>query len=281
MKQKITFLLLLLFACSTGLVFGQTMVNDFETGSPALLNVAGGITTAVVANPNATGLNTTANCLEIKRTGTQWWILQGIDVVDLTISASQTKYLSMMVHFPAQPDLGIRFDAPNDAGNGTNTVRPLNAYSTLNQWQEIVFEIKDTQTATSFTLGTLYRISIHPDIGVENVPAGQILNNASSFGYIDQIRILDSNPTLSTSNFELENSISLYPNPAQSAFKITTRNNVEIENVSVYTILGKQIQNLSRINANEYDISSLASGLYVVKVIDSKGGVASKKLLKN
>ena len=39
---------------------------------------------AVIANPNPTGENTTANCLEIKRTGAQWWILQGIDVDDIT-----------------------------------------------------------------------------------------------------------------------------------------------------------------------------------------------------
>lgn len=280
MKQKITFLLLLLIS-SSGLVFGQTMVNDFEPGSAALLNIGGGITTAVVVNPNATGLNTTANCLEIKRTGTQWWIFQGIDLNDLAISASEIKYLSMMVHFPAQPDLGIRFDAPNDASNGTNTVRPLNSYTNLNQWQEIVFEIKDSQTATAFTLGTLFRISIHPDIGVENTPAGQVLNNIDSFGYIDQIRILDANP-LSTKDFELERNISIYPNPAQSRFKIEVKNNSSIEDVSIYNVLGKRaLQDVNRINKNEFDISNLASGLYIVKIIDSNGGIATKKLLKH
>lgn len=280
MRTKITFLLLFLMA-SSEMVFGQTTVNDFEPGSAALLNVGGGITTAIVANPNPTGLNTTANCLEIKRTGTQWWIFQGIDVADLAISSSETKYLSMMVHYGAQSDLGIRFDAPNDASNGTLTVRPLNTYTNFNQWQEIVFEIKDGPAATAFTLGTLYRISIHPDIGVENDPAGQILNNVDAFGYIDQIQILDANP-LSTKDFELEKNISLYPNPTQSNFKIETKNNVTIADVSLYSILGKKItQNISRINKNEYDISNLASGLYIVKIQDAKGGFTSMRLIKN
>lgn len=283
MKQKITFLLLL-FACYSGLVFGQTMVDDFESGAGGLLSNAGGITTAVVANPNPTGLNTTANCLEIKRTAAQWWILGGVNVApDLTISNTGIKYLSMMVHFPAQPDLGCRFDGPDDAtnGGGSSIVRALNSYTTPNQWQQIVFEIKDNQAATSFSHGTMYRVDIHPDMGFENDPVGQVLDAAGTIaGYIDQIQVLDAIP-LSTKKFELEKNISLHPSPAQSSFKITTRNNVAIENVSVYTLLGKQIQNIARISTNEYDISGLASGLYIVKMIDSNGVVASKKLLKN
>lgn len=283
MKQKITFLFLLLISCS-GLIFGQTMVDDFESGAGGLLANAGGITTAVIANPNPTGLNTTGNCLEIKRTATQWWIIGGVNVTpDLAISGTETKYVSMMVHFPAQPDIGIRFDAPDDGSNGggASIVRALNTYTTLNQWQEIVFEIKDNQAATAFTHGTLFRLSIHPDMGFENDPAGQVLDAGGTIaGYIDQIQILDANP-LSTKGFELEKSISLYPNPAQSSFKVTSRNNVEIKNVSIYTLLGKQIKSLTRINKNEYDISSLASGMYLVKMTDSNGGVASKKLIKN
>ncbi|MFC2127116.1 T9SS type A sorting domain-containing protein [Bacteroidota bacterium] len=276
MKQKITFLLLI---CSV-FFYGQTMVNDFESGTTGVLNLGGGITSSVVANPNATGLNTTANCLEIKRTATQWWIFQGIDVNDLAISDSETKYLSMMVNYPAQPDLGVRFDAPSDASNGSATVRPINSYTDFNQWQEIVFEIKDAPEATAFTLGTLYRISIHPDIGVENDPSGQILNNTDSFGYIDQIRVLDANP-LSAVNFELGKNISLYPNPAKSSFKVETKNNTSIEIISVYSVLGKKVtDNLVGIGSNEYDINNLSSGLYIVKIQDENGAITSIRLLK-
>jgi len=281
MKQKITFLLLL-SACNFGLIFGQTMVDDFESGAGGLVANAGGITTAVVANPNPSGVNTTANCLEVKRTATQWWVIAGVNVTpDLAISDTETKYVSMMVYYPAQPDLAIRFDAPDDNSNGGPAVRALNAYTTPNQWQEIVFEIKDSDAATAFTHGTLFRLSIHPDIGFENDPAVQVLDDAGTIaGYIDEIQILDANP-LSTSSFEWEKNISIFPNPAQSSFTITTRNNVEIENVSVYTLLGKQVQNLTRINSSEYDISNLASGVYVVRMLDSSGGVASKKLIKH
>mgnify|MGYP000064819238 CR=1 FL=1 len=276
MKQKITFLLLL---CSV-FIYAQTVVNDFESGTTGILNLGGGITSSVVANPNATGLNVTANCLEIKRTATQWWIFQGIDVNDLAISDSETKYLSFMFQCSAQTDLGVRFDAPNDGSNGTATVRPINSYTDFNQWQEIVFEIKDAAAATAFTLGTLYRISIHPDIGVENDPSGQVLNNTDTFGYIDEIKILDANP-LSIKKFELSDNISLYPNPAKSSFKVSAKNNASIKKIDVYSVLGNKVMDdLLKIGNNEYDINSLASGLYLLKILDDDGVTSLIRLLK-
>ena len=144
----------------------------------------------------------------------------------------------------------------------------------------MVFEIKDGPDATAFTKGTLYRLTIHPDMGFENDPVGQILNATDTSGYIDQIQILDASP-LSVSDFELEKNISVYPNPVQSTFKLETKNNINIESVSVYSVLGKKvIQNITRLNKNEYDISNLASGLYILKILDSNGGLASKKLFK-
>lgn len=276
-------LLLLGLSISTALVsFGQTMVNDFEAGSDPLLNTGGGITAAVVANPNMTGLNTTSNCLQINRTGAQWWILAGVDVDDMTISDTETKYLSMMVNFPAQPDLGIRFDAPADDNNGNEIVRSVNQYDATasGEWQEIVFEIKDSPTATAFTLGTLYRLSIHPDMGFENDPVGQILNNTDMLGYIDEIRILDANP-LNVDSFEIENNISISPNPAQSAFRIKNTDNFNITNVAIYDVLGQKVMfQSSRANQEFYDISNLTAGMYIVRLTDNNDNVVTKRLIK-
>ncbi|REG89189.1 T9SS type A sorting domain-containing protein [Winogradskyella sediminis] len=276
---------LLLLGLSLGTAFasfGQTLVNDFEAGSDALLNTGGGITAAVVANPNMTGLNTTSNCLQLNRTGAQWWIFAGVDVEDLTITDTETKYLSMMVNFPAQSDLGIRFDATADDNNGNEVVRPLNEYDAAasGEWQEIVFEIKDNPTATAFTLGTLYRLSIHPDMGFENDPVGQILNDTDMFGYIDEIRILDANP-LHVSSFELDTNISIYPNPTQSTFNIKVTDNSSISDVSIYNILGVQVMHVKP-NTSEvsYDISHFVSGMYLVKISDENGHTVTKRLMK-
>ena len=279
MKQKITFLFLMLLG-SSSLVFGQTMVNDFENGTTedALTNVGGGITAEIVDNPNASGDNTTAKVLKIGRNATQWWIFAGIDVADIAISDSETKFLSFMVYGP-KTDLAVRFNATADDNNGTNggIIRPATLHSGEAQWEQIVIPIVDSQTATSFTGSTLFKLVFHPDIADATiVEGGQILNDSDSFLYIDQIQILDSNP-LSISNFELNNTISLSPNPASNIFKVNTLNNTIIKEISIYNILGKKVNALN-IGVNQFDISSLSTGMYMVKIKDSKGSIASKKL---
>lgn len=279
MTQKITFLFLLLTS-SSGLIFGQ-MVNDFESGSTGI-NVAFGATASIVANPKPTSLvNTTSNCLAVGNTGVNWFSLVRINVdPDLTIGPAETKFVSMLV-YKTTTDIACRFNASDDTNNGSNpgVIRATSTHSGADEWEQIVFPLEFPRDAGTFSLGTLYTILLHADIkNFANTSTGP-LDNSAGLLYVDQVQILDSNP-LSTESFELKKSISLYPNPAKSAFKITMLNNVEIKNISVYTLLGKEVQNLTRINKNEYDISSLSSGVYIVKIIDSNGASASKKLLK-
>lgn len=278
--KKIT-LLFLLF-CS-GIALSQISVYDFETPSEdGLTNVGGGITTEVVANPDTSGPNSTANCLKIGRTGTEWWIFAGIDVNDLTISSSENKYLSVWVYGP-RTDLGCRFDATADTNNGTNggIIRPSVLHSASPGWEQIIFPIVDSQSATNFTKGTLYKLVFHPDIGDAGVvPGGQILNNTDSFLYIDEIQILDSNP-LSISNFERSENVSLYPNPAQTEFSLRSTKNNQITVKAIYNVLGSQVlTEITKLSKDSYDISSLSSGLYMVELQDEIGVTITKKLLK-
>ena len=282
MIKKITFLFL---ACSSMLMYGQTMINDFEAGSAAPIDAAGGLTFLVATNPITTGLNTSANCLQVGRTASQWWGYVGIDVApNLAISATDTKFLSMMVLYNAQPDIGARLDAADDAsaGSGAGVIRPLNKYTTINEWQEIVFEIKDTPTATSFTKGTLFRVSLHSDMGFENDPVGNVLPITNDvFGYVDQIRVLDANP-LNTDSFKLDaTEISIFPNSVKTSFKVTSKNVINITNVSLFNILGKDVtKNMSKLDKQVYDISSLSAGVYIAKITEENGKFTTKKIIK-
>lgn len=275
--KKITFLFLI---CCSGFIYGQTMVNDFESGD-GLTNTGGGISATVVANPDTSGSNTTANCLRLGRNGTQWWIFAGIDVSDLAVSSSETKFLSMWVYGPTT-DIACRFNATADDNNGTNggIIRPDVLHSGAAGWEQIVWPIVDAQASSNFTLGTLYKIVFHPDIADAGVvPGGQMLNDTDTYLYIDQIQILDSNPLLSNDQFNLEESISIFQNPSKSNFRIVARNNVNITDVALYDMLGSRVKNISKID-NEYDMSNLSSGLYIVKILDDTGATISKKLVK-
>jgi hypothetical protein len=66
---------------------------------------------------------------------------------------------------------------------------------------------------------------------------------------------------------ELNNNISIYPNPASHKVSITS--NTTIDRIDVYDILGKQVKtlkNLNRIDVTEINVTSLDSGLYLFKI---------------
>lgn len=84
----------------------------------------------------------------------------------------------------------------------------------------------------------------------------------------------------STSNPSSSSAISIFPNPAVTWFSVSE--NVQASRVEVYNIIGKQIAQYAYQSAGRYDISTLAGGMYLVRVIDNKGQlVTTKRLTKN
>ncbi|MFC2127111.1 T9SS type A sorting domain-containing protein [Bacteroidota bacterium] len=120
-------------------------------------------------------------------------------------------------------------------------------------------------------------------MGVQNDPKGQILNNTDAFGYVDEFTFSDSSmATLSVDENHLNNTVLLYPNPTTDSFTINTAKDTNIIQVSVFDTLGKDITNTVRKGLdNNYDVSSLKSGIYVVVLKDDKGNLINKKLLIN
>jgi hypothetical protein len=92
---------------------------------------------------------------------------------------------------------------------------------------------------------------------------------------IDNLSVSATEGVLSTS----ENNISglkVYPNPAKNVLNITSDSN-EVKQVEVYNVLGKLVLSTKATNA-PVNISSLASGVYVVKVTE-EGKTASRRLV--
>ena len=83
-------------------------------------------------------------------------------------------------------------------------------------------------------------------------------------------------PSLSVNDVELENSISLYPNPTKTSFSI--ENKEIISSVTVIDMLGKTVK-IFKHNVEAYSIDDLKSGLYFINITTEKGKV-TKKLVK-
>ena len=61
-----------------------------------------------------------------------------------------------------------------------------------------------------------------------------------------------------------ENKIQFYPNPAENKIFIQSNSNLEINNISIFNVLGKKITPVE-INEKEIDISFLTKGIYILK----------------
>ena len=112
-------------------------------------------------------------------------------------------------------------------------------------------------------------------------------NNETPFIEIDALRISDSwadvtpkSATASITKNQIEG-FATYPNPVKnSRFTITT-NSTDKKEVAIYNVLGKQVltTNFSAAKST-IDVSSIASGLYVLKVTEGTKTATSKLVIK-
>ena len=101
----------------------------------------------------------------------------------------------------------------------------------------------------------------------------------TSHARIDHVTIKTGNDLLSTEeNDVLE--LSIYPNPAENTINITYSNFIGKEVLQIFDTNGRLIVNKSLEGVSTLvDVSSLQSGIYVLKIEDSKRQLTSKKLI--
>ena len=88
---------------------------------------------------------------------------------------------------------------------------------------------------------------------------------------------INSAETLSTDNASLENSIRIYPNPADSMLSISSTENQSITSVELYNILGKKV--LTTTTKTIY-VSKYQTGIYLLKIKTQKGQVTKRIVIQ-
>ena len=85
-------------------------------------------------------------------------------------------------------------------------------------------------------------------------------------------------PTLTSASFGINTALKLYPNPVKNSFNLSF--DKEISTASIYNLLGQEVL-IKSINANEgtIDVSTLAPGTYLVKIISNEE-VKTTKIIK-
>lgn len=127
---------------------------------------------------------------------------------------------------------------------------------------------------TNLTPGTIYYLKVWME------ESGSAKSNSESGTFT---LTASKSSVLSVDDFSEENTkLLVYPNPATSNISIELSNNVTIEKVFIYSILGDKIstQNGANNSKIKVDVSNLSAGIYFIKA-KTDNGIVSKKLIIN
>jgi hypothetical protein len=178
----------------------------------------------------------------------------------------------------------------NAAGTGDITIH--------GSWYHVVFVVDQTNQEThSYLDGVLIStttwatsigsIDNPAPFGISNSPCIPVnANNIGYSGYIDDIRVYnratnqtevtalfnEANPT-ATITENLNNEISVYPNPAKNQLTINVAQQIEI--ITIVDITGKAIKSITP-TSKTIDVSELTKGIYFLKVKTTTSIVTSK-----
>ncbi|MGV9004516.1 S8 family serine peptidase [Flavobacterium sp.] len=82
---------------------------------------------------------------------------------------------------------------------------------------------------------------------------------------------------LNTSNYNFDNSVFVYPNPASSTLNYTIKDAIAIKSIKITDVSGKSVNNINVDLDQKYiDVSSLASGIYFATFISEQASVTKK-----
>ena len=185
MIKKVTFLLFFLIGLT---IYSQdTILNDFDGTAPTVTEQFDH-TFSTIANPNISNPdNTSANVGRVGRTaGTRWFSLVRFPV-NFTIPAGETRYIHILVQASQQTDIGIRVDGTVGNPNAGGVIRPTNDYVDIGNWQDMVIPVEGGGSGK-----TVIFISFHADMGFNNIPSGQQLNDTDNVLLIDNIKVNNS-----------------------------------------------------------------------------------------
>ena len=121
------------------------------------------------------------------------------------------------------------------------------------------------------------------DLVLENTTNGQtILKNVpfniTSFEFDPDKHLISKNNTvtLSTTSFELENAISVSPNPVNDELYVQLPTSVGLEKVTVFNSLGQKV---AASNSLTLSVATVATGVLIVEIVTTEG-TYHKKIIK-
>ncbi|MBT8266843.1 MAG: hypothetical protein KJO41_07955 [Bacteroidia bacterium] len=146
-------------------------VEDFEGAPPAFISFGNIADTQVIANPNSSGLNTTANVAELFKTaGSEVWAGTFFEV-GAPLDLNNYSNIRVLTHSPTA-GIVVKLKLENADASITHEVDIVNSFA--NNWEELVYDFSEAPAAD------YVRIVIFFDFGTPG--------NDSSY-YFDEIQL--------------------------------------------------------------------------------------------
>ncbi len=233
---------------------------DFELDTDYGLIGFEGAESVVVANPDTSGENTSETVVEtIKTEGAQFYAGTAMGL-DAPIDFSESEIISIKTWSPkADIPVRLKLEAAGDVFIELDTNTTLE-----NQWETLTWDFSGQTAGIDFTTVVVF---------FEFVP--DLPGDGSTY-YYDDIEVAQA---LSISDYE-SFSVSSFPNPVKNIWNVSSID--EISQITIYNILGKNIKTVSpHMNTYSLDMSQFNSGIYLMKIVSSKGETHTLKVLKN
>lgn len=271
--------------------------NKIGVGEDGITNLANGFTGIFITGDNS-GNAITDNIIANNQNGVQISPSSG-NPTRVTISENSMYNNSVM----GIDLIGTIANDADDADTGVNNLQNTPEISVINYLGgdtiEVTYAVPSSTTNSPYPLVIEFfgavndqgKFFINRD--VYTVPGAKTitLNLPNSFDQNDYNNIVATatdengntsefgtsiNYSLGISQFE-SSAIKIFPNPSQDIITIESIANTVLR-IEVFDVYGKKVLNQTAINT--MNVSSLASGIYVLKIKDENGGIKSAKMIK-
>jgi len=163
----------------------------------------------------------------------------------------------------------------------SNQLTTLNV-SSLPQLQAL-FCNDNTLTSLYIKNGSIENILLfygNPDLNYICADQAQLANVQQEVLLNGLTCTVDAACALQTNAFEFSNSFTLYPNPASYDITIKSKDDITIQALAIYNMLGQMVRQIENTgNETTFDVSGWKEGTYLVR-ITTNAGMASAKFIK-
>lgn len=287
-------LLLILLFCSPTLVLSQVVlgqIDDFEDYTMANWAKNNTIPNANIYDGGPSGDGD--NFLRVESSGT------GSNLNLMTKNNAQwtgnfyqsnlsgrIKYISMDVRNSGSNVIFLRLSFKTNYGSAVYTCSTMNAIAVLPNegWKRISFSILESNIIAISSLFD-YQVTFGFTSGVDEM---RILHNSVPsweaspiVATLDIDNIMAENQPLSIEDFQRDNGIIVYPNPANELVSVINNlNSVENFEYSIIDLTGRIIRKGNSTFDKEINIENLSKGNYIIQIVTESGQIFNNKLVK-